>query len=55
MIRETVPTDRDALLAMIESSGQFDESGLAHVEEKLNDHLAGESDALWLTADDGNR
>ena len=38
---------------MIEDSGQFDESGLAHVGEKLNDYLAGENGDLWFTADDG--
>ncbi len=53
MIRETINTDSDALLAIVESSGQFDENGLAHVKETLNSYLAGESDGLWLTADDG--
>ena len=53
MIRETIQTDSDALLAIIESSGQFDENGLAHVKETLNDYFAGESEDLWFTADDG--
>lgn len=53
MIRETIRTDSDALLAIVESSGQFDENGLAHVKETLNSYLAGESDGLWFTADDG--
>lgn len=53
MIRETIQADRNAMLRMITDSGQFDESGLAHVEEKLSIYLAGETDDLWLTADDG--
>ncbi|MDQ3256610.1 MAG: GNAT family N-acetyltransferase [Acidobacteriota bacterium] len=38
---------------MLKTSGQFDERGLAHVDETLNLYLAGESEALWFTADDG--
>lgn len=53
MIRETIHTDSDALLAIVESSGQFDKNGLAHVKKKLNSYLAGGSDGLWFTADDG--
>lgn len=53
MIRETIQSDRDALLAMIENSGQFDENGLAHVAETLDGYLAGNSNDIWFTADDG--
>lgn len=53
MIRETIRTDSDALLAIAESSDQFDENGLSHVKETLNSYLEGESDGLWFTADDG--
>lgn len=53
MIRPTIQTDLEALLEIVRNSGQFDENGLAHVEETLNDYLAGESEDLWLTADDG--
>lgn len=53
MIRETIQADSDALLAIVESSGQFDENALAHVRETLNGYFAGETEDLWLTADDG--
>jgi ribosomal protein S18 acetylase RimI-like enzyme len=53
MIRETIQADSEALLAIVNDSGQFDESGFSHVEETLNNYLNGESDALWFTADDG--
>lgn len=53
MIRETIQTDSEALLAIVRDSGQFDENGLSHVEETLNSYLAGESEDLWFTADDG--
>lgn len=53
MIRETIQTDSDALLAIVESSGQFDDHSLAHVKETLNDYLAGKSEGIWFTADDG--
>jgi hypothetical protein len=35
MIRETIRTDTDALLAILAGSGQFDENGLTHVKETL--------------------
>ena len=53
MIRETIHTDSDALLAIIQSSGQFDENGLAHVKETFDSYLEGKSEDLWFTADDG--
>ena len=53
MIRATIQTDSDALLEIVRDSGQFDENGLAHVAETLNDYLAGESENFWFTADDG--
>lgn len=53
MIRPTIPADRDAILALVEASGQFDPDGLAHVRGTLESHLAGEGDGIWLTVDDG--
>lgn len=53
MIRETIQTDSEALLAIVKDSGQFDENGLAHVNETLNNYLEGEGEDLWFTADDG--
>lgn len=53
MIRDTQASDTDAILAIIEDSGQFDADGIAHVRSTLERHLAHESGALWLTADDG--
>ncbi len=53
MIRETIQTDSEALLAIVKESGQFDENGLSHVEETLSNYLTGESDDLWFTSDDG--
>lgn len=53
MIRETIQTDADAILAMVKDSGQFDANGLVHVEETLDSYLEGKSGGLWLTADDG--
>lgn len=53
MIRETTAADTDALMRIVEDSGQFDTEGLAHVRGALDEHLAGNDDALWLTADDG--
>jgi GNAT superfamily N-acetyltransferase len=53
MIRETIPSDKRALLQIVQDSGQFDADGLAHVEATLDAHFAEESGALWLTADDG--
>lgn len=53
MIRETIPDDSAALLAIIESSGQFDATSLAHVKETLAYYFEGTSEDLWFTADDG--
>ena len=53
MIRETRSDDSAALLAIVESSGQFDANGLAHVRETLASYLEGKSEDLWFTADDG--
>lgn len=53
MIRNTVHTDMEPLLAIIAGSGQFDPDGVAHVRHSLDKHLAGAGDGLWLTADDG--
>jgi ribosomal protein S18 acetylase RimI-like enzyme len=53
VIRDTEPSDATAILQIVEQSGQFDADGLAHVEETLKQHLAGDGDGIWLTADDG--
>lgn len=45
--------DRDAILAMLAESGQFDPDALAHTAQTLDGYLAGESDGFWLSADDG--
>lgn len=53
MIRQTIQTDSEALLAIVKDSGQFDDGGFAHVKETLGNYLDGKSEDLWLTADDG--
>jgi hypothetical protein len=53
MIRETIETDTEAVLAMVRDSGQFDDEGLSHVEQTLNNYFDGKSEDLWFTADDG--
>jgi ribosomal protein S18 acetylase RimI-like enzyme len=53
LIRNTHGTDAKAILEIIEESGQFDADGLAHVQDTLDQHLAGDGPAIWLTADDG--
>jgi ribosomal protein S18 acetylase RimI-like enzyme len=53
MIRNTIATDTDALMTIIESSGQFDTDSLSHVKSVLLEYLEGQSDGLWFTADDG--
>lgn len=54
VIRPTASFDRDAILALVESSGQFDADGLAHVTGTLDRYLVGQEDGIWLTAvDDG--
>ena len=53
VIRPTGPADRDAILALVEGSGQFEAAALAHVRSTLESHLAGQGDGIWLTADDG--
>jgi GNAT superfamily N-acetyltransferase len=53
MIRSTQKTDTQAILNIVEASGQFDASGIAHVQATLEQHLAGNGEGIWLTADDG--
>ncbi len=53
MIRSTQQSDASAILAIVEQSGQFDADGLAHVKDTLEQHLAGDGEGIWLTADDG--
>lgn len=43
----------DPILSIVEGSGQFDADGLGHVRATLEAHLAGGSEGVWLTADDG--
>lgn len=52
MIRQTIASDSEALMSIIESSGQFDSGGLAHVKSTLDQYLNGETGDIWLTADD---
>ena len=52
MIRKTIATDSDALMSIVESSGQFDTDGIAHVKSTLEQYFNGESQDIWLTADD---
>ena len=51
LIRPTTLSDRDPLLYMLQHSGQFDDRGLAHVQETLNIYFSGESEDLWYSAD----
>lgn len=50
MITQSTVAHREALLTMLEASGQFDEGGLAHVRDTLDAHLASPGDAIWLSA-----
>jgi ribosomal protein S18 acetylase RimI-like enzyme len=52
MIRKTIVTDAEALMAIVKSSGQFDAGGIAHVSSTLEQYLNGGSEKIWLTADD---
>jgi ribosomal protein S18 acetylase RimI-like enzyme len=53
MVRRTNRGDKGAILGLVKESGQFDDAGLAHVEQTLESYFNGEDEALWLTADDG--
>ncbi len=53
MIRTTRDTDTEAIIEIIERSGQFDTAGLGYVRDVLKQHLAGAGAGFWLTADDG--
>lgn len=53
MIRETVSSDAEAILAIVASSGEFDAASIDHIKETLENYLEGASDGLWFTADDG--
>jgi ribosomal protein S18 acetylase RimI-like enzyme len=52
MIRPTEKIDTQAILQIVEESGQFDADGLAHVQATLEAHLLSDSNDIWLTADD---
>jgi ribosomal protein S18 acetylase RimI-like enzyme len=53
MIRDTIAADTDALFAILAESGQFDGGGVEYVADVLRRHLGEGSDAIWMTADDG--
>jgi GNAT superfamily N-acetyltransferase len=53
VIRPTEKTDARAILSIVAESGQFDAEGLAHVQDTLRQHLDGNGEGIWLTADDG--
>jgi ribosomal protein S18 acetylase RimI-like enzyme len=53
VIRDTEHADEAAIIAIVEQSGEFDADGLAHVRSTLRQHLAGQGNGVWLTADDG--
>lgn len=53
MIKETTIDHKEKLLSIIEASGQFDEGGIAHVRQTLEDYLADPGSALWFTACEG--
>jgi ribosomal protein S18 acetylase RimI-like enzyme len=53
VIRQTVPSDTHAILSIIKESGQFDDDGLAHVQQTLATHFEDHDSSIWLTADDG--
>lgn len=53
MIRNTNASDTEALMSIVESSGQFDPESLDHVRSTLIEYLEGHSSGIWLTADDG--
>lgn len=46
-------TDKEAILTIIGTSGEFDAASLELVRERLDGYLDGSSDGLWFTADDG--
>jgi ribosomal protein S18 acetylase RimI-like enzyme len=48
MIRATIAEDEPGIFAIIED--QFDAAGLEHVKATLSTYLAGDSQAIWLTA-----
>ncbi len=50
MIKETTIDHKENLLSIIEKSGQFDEDGLKHVRQTLEDHLENPESAMWFTA-----
>lgn len=52
MIRQTIAADTEALMSIVESSGQFDADGIEHVRGTLEQFLNGESADMWLTAED---
>ena len=51
LIRPVEPSDVEPLLNMLQASGQFDEEGLAHVQQTLKTYLSGGSEELWFSAE----
>lgn len=52
MIKETTADHKEKLLSAMKASGQFDEAGLVHFRETLEEHLQEPNAALWFTAFD---
>lgn len=52
MIKKTITNDREKLLSIIKNSGQFDDDGIDHVQQTLDEYLSNPDEALWYTARD---
>lgn len=50
-IRPVESSDIVPLLDMLQKSGQFDDEGLLHVRDTLNNYFSGESGELWFSAE----
>ena len=53
MIIKTQAEHQQALLKILQASGQFDQEGLAYVADTLEAHFKNPDEAIWLTAIDG--
>lgn len=51
LIRPVESSDTVPLLDMLQKSGQFDDEGLLHVRDTLNNYFSGESGELWFSAE----
>lgn len=54
MIRLTIPSDTNALLALAEATGLFEANQIEELSQMLNQHFSSETDSqdLWFTDDD---